>query len=61
MANMRELQASLAASLEKVGYTKGVGTLPVSLEQNKKLRKFVEAAVRHIQPENYLTPEQSKR
>ena len=60
MAKVRSLQTSLAASLDAVGYSKTVGTLPVSLEQNKKLRQFVEAAVSHIQPGNHLSPEQSR-
>ena len=61
MASVKSLQTSLAASLESVGYSgRGVGALPVSLEQNKRLRQFVEAAVEYIQPGNYLTTEESK-
>lgn len=61
MAALQAVQSHLAASLDAVGYSKGVGTLPASLERDEKLRQFVELVAEQTKPANYLNPEQSKR
>lgn len=61
MADLQAVQSRLAASLDAVGYSKGVGRLPTLLEGDKKLRRFVELVAEQIKPANYLNPEQAKR
>lgn len=59
MADLKAVQSRLAASLDAVGYGKGVGTFPAALEQNKKLRGFVEMVAESV-ISGYLNPQQAK-
>ena len=61
MADLQAVQSRLSASLDAVGYSKAVGTLPASLERNKKLCRFVELVAEQTKPANYLNPEQARR
>ena len=60
-AEVKALQSRLASSLKEVGYGGSAGTLPVALEQNKKLRRFVEMVAEHTKQDNYLNPEEARR